>query len=108
MPDSENYKEKEENNVDKKVISSEIGIIEEQFRQSGDHNLKKNLFLVFMLVLYLLVNLAAAAIFIKIEKKSREGQPHWLPFFKEEFLKNHSICLNETELEKFLEVCFFA
>ncbi|CAK8698342.1 unnamed protein product [Clavelina lepadiformis] len=65
--------------------------------------LKGNLFILLFLVVYILFNLLAAYLFTLIERKEIEGQEHWLPAIKREFLGNHNACITTEELEAFLE-----
>lgn len=98
MRSSDKYLTKNDS-AEQKVRPSQVA------NDNQDHTFKKNLTLLFMVVAYILFNLCASAIFIKLEKKATEGQPHWLPAFKDQFLNNHSDCLSELELENFLKAC---
>lgn len=92
-----------EDNTQTERSPSAMSSKEEENKKSPPPTLKSCLLMFFLLVAYIAANILAGYIFQVIERKPNAGTLHWLPAFKEEFLKNNT-CIAETDLEAFLEV----
>lgn len=98
--------DREQNSTPGKASSNESSNndISDEKKKINPPNCKTVLLICFLLLLYVGVNFIAAFIFIAIEKRPEEGTRHWFNQVKEEFLANHSGCLDTDQLNNFLKV----